>query len=89
MTKSGNRFLSKNHATTKTWSINNAQSATDARRIRDAKLVAVDRVNPFWYDSMSEAERAEVEAYRLALLNVPEQAGFPVDIIWPIKPSWL
>jgi hypothetical protein len=75
--------------TTKTWSINNAQSATNARRIRDAKLVAVDRVNPFWYNSMSESDRAEVQAYRLALLNVPEQAGFPVDIVWPIKPSWL
>ncbi len=75
--------------TTKTWSINNTQSATNARRIRDAKLVAVDRVNPFWYNSMSPADRAEVAAYRQALLNVPEQAGFPVDITWPIKPSWL
>jgi hypothetical protein len=75
--------------TTETWNINTSISARNVRGIRDAKLVAVDRVNPFWYNSMSESERAQVEAYRLALLNVPEQAGFPVDITWPIKPSWL
>jgi hypothetical protein len=74
---------------TRSWTVNTAQSSVRVRDIRNAKLVAVDRVNPFWYDSMSAADRAEVQAYRQALLHVPEQSGFPVDVIWPVKPSWL
>jgi hypothetical protein len=49
----------------------------------------VDCVNPIWYNTLTEEERNQLAAYRQALLTVPEQAGFPTQIEWPQKPSWL
>jgi hypothetical protein len=74
---------------TTTWSVNTAASATAAKKIRDNLLIAVDRVNPMWWNSMTTEQQAEVSAYRQALLNVPEQSGFPTIIEWPTKPAWL
>jgi len=30
---------------------------------------------------------AEQTAYRQALRDIPDQAGFPIDITWPTKPE--
>jgi pyruvate,orthophosphate dikinase len=30
-----------------------------------------------------------LQEYRQALLAVPQQPGFPDQVIWPTKPSWL
>lgn len=30
---------------------------------------------------------SDVKAYRQALRDVPQQAGFPNEIVWPVKPS--
>ena len=49
----------------------------------------VDRVNVVWYNSLTEQQKTELQAYRQALLDVPQQSGFPENIIWPNKPSWL
>jgi hypothetical protein len=35
---------------------------------------------------LSDAKKAEYLAYRQALRDVPEQAGFPDNIVWPTKP---
>jgi len=43
----------------------------------------VDVVNPLRWESMSEAQRDALRAYRQALLDVPQQAGFPWDVVWP------
>lgn len=59
------------------------------RAERDRWLSTVDRVNPIWYNTLTEEERNQLAAYRQALLTVPEQAGFPTQIEWPQKPSWL
>jgi hypothetical protein len=59
------------------------------RAERDRWLSTVDRVNPIWYNTLTEEERNQLVAYRQALLTVPEQAGFPTQIEWPQKPSWL
>jgi hypothetical protein len=74
---------------TEQWLVNEAATSIAARKIRDDKLLAVDRINPIWWEAMSEQERVEARAYRSELLNVPEQEGFPITINWPIKPSWL
>ena len=56
-----------------------------ARAERDARLLACD-----WTTKadvpMSEARRAAWLAYRQALRDVPQQAGFP-DVGWPVPPD--
>jgi hypothetical protein len=41
--------------------------------------------NPLRWAGLTAAEQAEWSTYRQALLDVPQQAGFPNDIIWPTK----
>ena len=57
-------------------------AATAARKERDQLLLACDwAVLPD-----AQTERAAWETYRQALRDVPEQAGFPYAIDWPIRP---
>jgi len=63
-----------------------ATAAANIRAERDRRLVSeVDPVvsNPLRWSAMSEQEQADISAYRLALLDVPQQAGFPNTISWP------
>jgi hypothetical protein len=69
-----------------------ARTATFVRDTRDLKLAQeVDPVvsNPLRWGDLSEQEQADVSAYRLALLDVPSQSGFPNTVSWPTKPSCL
>ena len=69
-----------------------ATLASQVRYERDQKLVSeVDPVvsNPLRWADLSEQEQADVSAYRLALLDVPQQQGFPSTVSWPTKPSCL
>ena len=47
----------------------------------------VDSMNPVRWETLSDEEKQSVRTYRTALLNVPQQAGFPENIVWPTKPS--
>ena len=62
-----------------------AEFAKSARDSRDKLLSECD-----WVIVMSlEAGRAipaEWATYRQALRDLPQQAGFPVTIVWPVKP---
>jgi hypothetical protein len=69
-----------------------AEAAAGVRAERDRRLVSeVDPVvsNPLRWADLSSQEQADVSAYRLALLDVPQQQGFPHTISWPTKPSCL
>lgn len=59
--------------------------AADMRRQRDAALCACD-----WTQSPDSPLTAELKAawaaYRQALRDVPDQAGFPDTIDWPTQP---
>lgn len=69
-----------------------ARVATMVRVQRDSKLTnEVDPTvsNPLRWGDLSEQEQADVSAYRMALLDVPQQSGFPHTISWPTKPSCL
>jgi hypothetical protein len=59
------------------------------RRIRDMLLADIDNITAVWYASLSADQQQELQAYRVALLGVPQQAGFPTLIEWPTKPQWL
>lgn len=37
--------------------------------------------------AMGEAKAAEWDAYRQALRDIPEQEGFPRDVLWPDSPE--
>lgn len=60
-----------------------------ARLQRDALLQEVDSIvgNPLRWASFSQAQQTAWANYRQALLDVPQQAGFPNTINWPTKPT--
>ena len=61
--------------------------AADVRRQRDAFLTACDWTQAA--DSPLDATtKAAWATYRTALRNVPEQAGFPATILWPVPPAF-
>lgn len=69
-----------------------ATLASQVRYERDQLLVSeVDPVvsNPLRWADLSSQEQADVSAYRLALLDVPQQQGFPSTVSWPTKPTCL
>lgn len=86
---SGN-FLSYDwDPTNKIWTLNLSDSETNIRRERNSLLGHIDKVNSVWYASLTADQQTELSAYRTALLNVPQQSGFPMTIEWPTKPTWL
>ncbi|WP_237235737.1 MULTISPECIES: tail fiber assembly protein [unclassified Pseudomonas] len=61
-------------------------AATRARR--DQSLRATDFTQLPDYPA-TDAQRAEVAAYRKALRDIPEQASDPSKLIWPALPAFL
>jgi len=66
-----------------------ASTAASVRADRDARLTEVDAIagNALRWADLTSAKQAEWSTYRQALLDVPQQSGFPADITWPTKPS--
>lgn len=61
----------------------------EARADRDSRLTKeVDPIvsNPLRWASLSSETQAAWSAYRQALLDVPQQSGFPTSVTWPTKP---
>jgi len=57
-------------------------NATIAQRLRDsAWAVASDDL------TITRGQRADWMAFRQALRDVPLQAGFPTNIVWPSEPA--
>lgn len=75
--------------TTKTWKLDIDRTSQRVRQVRDSELAQVDKVNPVWYSSLSAEQQSELAVFRQALLDVPQQSGFPTATIWPPKPTWL
>lgn len=64
--------------------------ATQVRAVRDQKLTRFDSDlyrNQFYWDALTQAQRDERLAYRQALLDVPEQDGFPCAVVWADFPT--
>ena len=61
-----------------------------ARMERNGKLVSeVDPIalNNLRWAELTPEKQAEWTQYRIDLLNVPQQSGFPTSISWPSKPD--
>ena len=55
---------------------------------RDSLLRATDYlVQPDY--PITESQREEVKSYRQELRDVPQQEGFPKEVVWPDKPSFI
>jgi len=67
-----------------------AAKAVEVRAERDQKLLLeVDLIagNALRWASLTEAQRQAWADYRQALLDVPQQEGFPYNVVWPVKPK--
>ena len=67
--------------------IDTAQLISQAKRQRDSLLKGVvDSMNPMRWETLTEVQKQSWRDYRQALLDIPQQVGYPADIIWPIAP---
>lgn len=48
--------------------------------------IYVDRVNHFWYQSMTDEQKNILSTYRQNLLDITKQPGYPLEVIWPDPP---
>lgn len=66
-----------------------AAAAAQVRADRDGRLLEVDAVagNALRWAALDADTQAAWATYRQALLDVPQQVGFPNDITWPTKPE--
>jgi len=71
------------------WKLNVETTANNIRQRRNNMLSDLDRVNPVWFNSLTTQQQSELAEYRLALLAVPQQSGFPTQVNWPAKPTWI
>jgi hypothetical protein len=73
----------------KSWQLDQTLASSSIRQQRNQLLSLIDRVNPVWYSTLAADQHAELATYRQSLLNVPQQADFPANVVWPTKPTWL
>lgn len=67
-----------------------AMVAAEVRRERNRRLAQeVDPIagNALRWAALTEAQRQAWADYRQALLDVPQQEGFPHNVVWPVKPD--
>jgi len=59
--------------------------AEEVRSERNQLLYELDVViaNPLRWAELTTTEQTEVATYRTALLDVPQQTGFPQTVVWP------
>lgn len=63
--------------------------ATEGRAERDRRLQELDAIvaNPLRWGSLTSEQQQALADYRKSLLEAPQQAGFPADIVWPALPD--
>lgn len=61
----------------------------EVRAMRDRLLADIDLIisNPLRWADMPNQERTKWTQYRRDLLDVPQQQGFPLNVIWPNPPQ--
>lgn len=60
------------------------------RKLRNETLRNdVDSVSVIRYAELTDEQKQDLITYRQALLDLPQQATWPNNVIWPSKPTWL
>jgi hypothetical protein len=69
--------------------ITKEMEAASVRGYRSELLMQLDAVisNPLRWAAMTAEKQAALSTYRQALLDVPQQSGFPDNINWPVAPT--
>jgi uncharacterized protein YqfB (UPF0267 family) len=66
------------------------ENDTKAAQVRERRqyllITTVDSINPMRWETLTEEQRQAYREYRQALLDVPEQTGFPWNVEWPQQP---
>jgi hypothetical protein len=61
---------------------------TEVRNLRDKWIrINVDTINAVRWQTMTQEQKDSFIEYRQLLLDVPQQVGFPYNIVWPTKPE--
>ena len=70
-----------------TYEVIQRYTESEVRSDRDDRLTEVDAIagNALRWAALTAEEQALWATYRQALLDVPQQAGFPDNIIWPTQ----
>lgn len=72
----------------KLWVVDLALATSKAMARRNELLRnGPDRISPLWWNAMSPQEQQGWTAYRQSLLDIPDQSGFPLEIVWPAPPE--
>ena len=65
--------------------------AYKANKIRTERNIllstTVDTMNSIRWETLTDIQKQQWIEYRQALLDVPQQEGFPNNVTWPIKPE--
>ena len=70
------------------WDITSRPLEEVERERRDKYLrLHVDIINAVRWNSLTQQQKDDLTVYRQALLDVPQQSGFPTEIDWPILPQ--
>ena len=66
-----------------------ATLSAQLRNERDSLLAEVDAFvgNPLRWATLSAEQQDAWAVYRQSLLDVPQQSGFPNDVVWPVRPT--
>ena len=65
----------------------NDVKAMQVRRERDMRLITdVDSLNPIRWETLTTEKKEAFRVYRQELLDVPQQSGFPWNVVWPVTP---
>lgn len=65
-----------------------AIKSMQVRNERDFKIRSeIDVYNPIRWESLTEEQKQLLKVYRSELLDVPQQAGFPWEVVWPTRPT--
>lgn len=62
--------------------------ASEIRSERDSLLSNTDKFMTIDYP-ISDEDRNALRVYRQALRDIPQQEGFPENVVWPDKPSFI
>ena len=72
----------------KAWVFDSFSASQKAYALRNQLLNdGPDRISPMWWSSMTIEQQQAWSQYRQDLLDVPNQSGFPADIVWPVLPA--
>lgn len=63
------------------------EAADGVRQKRDALLAEIDPLVERAADAGDADREATLRKYRSALRDVPQQRGFPLDVVWPPSPA--